>query len=306
MATLDQDEIPKGLDEFPRSDATQENLQALVKRGLLPDQPLIDWRVPRANEIPLTTRDEHIVFRVFFERGLDLPCCSFFRGLLFYYGLELVNLNPNSILHIAIFIHLCESFLLIRPHFQLFQCPFTLGPLPNNRQRTAIGGVGIQICNTSQYNNINLPTTIPHWKSSWFFCNNPPPCLPDFRSSIAKHSSRWKPSVKVLENDAQIKHLLAEIARLKGCGVTGETVVYSFMSRGIQPLKHQPAPTWTLPASPTISSREIAARIGRILSKVEGGEPQGLDQMIHAGVPRLPVSTSGLSAQFFPSLLFCR
>lgn len=61
-----------------------------------------------------------------FEHGFGLPYCSFFRGLLHFYGLELINLNPNSILDIAIFIHLCEAFLGIRPHFNPFRYLFVL------------------------------------------------------------------------------------------------------------------------------------------------------------------------------------
>lgn len=64
------------------------------------------------------------------------------------------------------------------------------------------------------------------------------------------------------------------------------------MSQEIQPLKRQPAPTWTLPATLTISKKEISARMGRVLAKVVGGEPSELDQMIHAGIPRLSVSLS--------------
>jgi hypothetical protein len=35
------------------------------------------------------------------------------------YGVQLHHLTPNSLLHIACFITLCESFLGIEPHFIL-------------------------------------------------------------------------------------------------------------------------------------------------------------------------------------------
>jgi hypothetical protein len=60
------------------------------------------------------TKSSH--FTIFLKLGLALPSCSFFRGLLYFYGLELHHLNPNSICHIAIFIHFCEAFLGIEPH----------------------------------------------------------------------------------------------------------------------------------------------------------------------------------------------
>lgn len=71
---------------------------------------------------------EMVIFAYFIERGLALPTSDFFRGLLRYYNLELVHLNPNSILHIAIFVHLYEAFLEIQPHFQLFRKSFRVKP----------------------------------------------------------------------------------------------------------------------------------------------------------------------------------
>jgi hypothetical protein len=35
--------------------------------------------------------------------------------LLFHYGIQLHHLNPNYVLHVAIFVHFCEAFLGIEP-----------------------------------------------------------------------------------------------------------------------------------------------------------------------------------------------
>jgi hypothetical protein len=43
--------------------------------------------------------------------GLSLPAHEFLHGLLFVYSVQLDQLTPNSILHIACFITLCEAFL---------------------------------------------------------------------------------------------------------------------------------------------------------------------------------------------------
>jgi hypothetical protein len=60
------------------------------------------------DEIPMFTR--------FVERGLALPASNFFKGLLEYYDIEYLNLNPNGIFHTSIFVHFCEAFLGIKPH----------------------------------------------------------------------------------------------------------------------------------------------------------------------------------------------
>jgi hypothetical protein len=52
-----------------------------------------------------------VMFLAFLLRGLSLPAHKFLHGLLFVYGVQLHQLTPNSILHIACFITLYESFL---------------------------------------------------------------------------------------------------------------------------------------------------------------------------------------------------
>ena len=50
----------------------------------------------------------------------------FLRGLLHYYELELQHLNPNGIQHISAFITLCEGYLGIEPHFELWKYFFAV------------------------------------------------------------------------------------------------------------------------------------------------------------------------------------
>jgi hypothetical protein len=52
-----------------------------------------------------------VIFVAFLLRGLSLPPHPFLRGLLFAYEIQLHDLNPKMILHIACFIMLCECFL---------------------------------------------------------------------------------------------------------------------------------------------------------------------------------------------------
>ena len=83
---------------------------------------------------------EIFLFKAFVERGLAIPACYFLRGLLFFWGIQLHHLTPDSILHIAIFVLLCEAFLGIHPHFELFKSLFSLNPYPNVRNIARAGG----------------------------------------------------------------------------------------------------------------------------------------------------------------------
>ena len=60
-------------------------------------------------------------FARFHERGFNTPAHKFLRGLLNYYKVELQHLTPNGVQHIAVFVALCEGFLGISPHFDLWR-----------------------------------------------------------------------------------------------------------------------------------------------------------------------------------------
>jgi hypothetical protein len=65
-----------------------------------------------------------VVLSSFFPRGFGLPTYEFLHDLLHHYQIELVHLNPNSILQIVVFVHLCEAFLAVTPNFPLFKSYF--------------------------------------------------------------------------------------------------------------------------------------------------------------------------------------
>jgi len=69
--------------------------------------------------------DEVVSFLAFHEHGLGYPMHWFLRGLLNEWGLELQHLNPTGVLHVAGFITVCEAFLKMEPHMDLFRRIFT-------------------------------------------------------------------------------------------------------------------------------------------------------------------------------------
>jgi hypothetical protein len=89
--------------------------------------------------------DEIPMFARFVERELALPASDFFKGLLKYYGIEYLNLNPNRIFHVSVFIHFCEAFVGIKLHWVLFWKLFRLKPQPSANDPRVVGGAGIQI-----------------------------------------------------------------------------------------------------------------------------------------------------------------
>jgi hypothetical protein len=103
--------IPDPQEVWVWSTMTEAKIQALVNRGLLQPKEEVEWRVAAGEEFPSEDVKEQVVFASFFERGFNLPVGDFFRGLLYYYQLELVHLVPNSITVVSTFIHFCEAYL---------------------------------------------------------------------------------------------------------------------------------------------------------------------------------------------------
>jgi hypothetical protein len=96
-----------------------------TEKGLLPSKELAHWRPPPAgHEEPRPEADEIVSFLTFYERGLGHPAHPFLLGLLNEWGLELQHLNPNRVLHITGIATLCQGFLGIDPHVNMFRAFF--------------------------------------------------------------------------------------------------------------------------------------------------------------------------------------
>jgi hypothetical protein len=118
--------------EWKKSKAKTEDLLALLNSGFLREKEVDMWRAAAGDPYPMEKNEDEIpMFVRFAERGLSLPASNFFKGLMGYYGMEYRNLNPNGIFHTAVFVHFCEAFLGIKPHWILFRKFFRVKPQPS-------------------------------------------------------------------------------------------------------------------------------------------------------------------------------
>jgi hypothetical protein len=100
---------------------SEPDLLHLVDVRVLPRKELCSCQICRGVTVPTEHTHESIIYVPFLIHGLALPVSPFFRGFLDFYDLNLTHLNPNSILQISIFVHLCEAYLGILPHFGLWK-----------------------------------------------------------------------------------------------------------------------------------------------------------------------------------------
>ena len=108
-------------DPWPSSTVIVGDLEALVADGLLrplSGGPQPEWMAPSSEADPTPLPRYVVSFIPFHERGFGVPASRFMRALLHYYGVELHNLN--SIAQAAIFVAVCEGFLGIEVHWDLW------------------------------------------------------------------------------------------------------------------------------------------------------------------------------------------
>jgi hypothetical protein len=87
--------------------------------GFLPDS--MEYALPSDEVVPRPTKGFSVMFLALLYHGLSLPTHEFLHGIPFVCGVQLHQLTPNSILHIACFIMLCEAFLGIGPQWGLWR-----------------------------------------------------------------------------------------------------------------------------------------------------------------------------------------
>jgi hypothetical protein len=191
------------------------------------------WRAAAGDPYPMEKSEDEIrMFMRFAERGLTLPASEFFKGLLGYYDVEYVNLNPNGIFHTAVFIHFCEAFLGIKPHWILFRKFFRVKPQLSASNPRVVGGAGIQMREDAaeQYLAYKLIDSNQDWKARWFYVMNHYPGLPQPR-----HRDWWN-TEPTMQEGIQLPELLARIKVLREAGLRAEHMAFSFMKRRVQPL----------------------------------------------------------------------
>jgi hypothetical protein len=204
---------------FQSSTADETEIRKLVVNHFLPDRAMLQWRPTAGEDILTPNTKEIVVFSSFFQHGFGLPACDFFWGLLDHYKIELDRLNPNSILQITVFVHLCEAFLGISPNFPLFKNYFFLKYQPSASNKKVIGGVCLQTRPRAGFLSGDGTE-----RGSIVRTTNHEPRLPAFVSWLPEFQETWSEESTPLETP-QVVALIDKVNLLKDKGLTGVCVV---------------------------------------------------------------------------------
>jgi hypothetical protein len=231
-------------DPWPFSTVAVEDLETLVADGLL--RPLSDGlqpecMAPSSEADPTPPQGYVLSFIPFHERGFGVPASRFMRALLHHYGVELHNLNPNSIVQAAIFAAVCEGFLGIDPHWDmwahLFSVEFFAVTTEAKKVRMAVraGGCTLQLRpgHAQQYIPATLASSNKGWQNRWFYLRNDGGMLPPFSQRVVTAAGtnwRWGATRGKQE---KLQPILQALQKLRDAGLTATGVIAAIHSRRV-------------------------------------------------------------------------
>ncbi|KAK1611081.1 hypothetical protein QYE76_034754 [Lolium multiflorum] len=199
-----------------------------------------DIRLPGSVSRPNPPKGFTVMFAAFLFRGLSLPAHEFLRSLLFFYGIQLWQLTPNSILHLSIFITVCEAFLGIEPHWGLWRKILYVKRHNDSNGPPVVGGVGFVVRKEVNYFDYPMKESVQGWRNKWFYLRDP--AVPGRRSNLPLFDNALSP-----EEKATADELFEQIVTLKNTGgltMCGTEVVSVFLQRRVQPLMSRPHQLW--------------------------------------------------------------
>ncbi|KAK1626051.1 hypothetical protein QYE76_000366 [Lolium multiflorum] len=239
-----------GAAEWERSKITNQDLNLLKKLGISKKPKAVCF--PSEESYPTPPMGYRVSFVDHLIRGLSAPIHPFLRGLLFVYGLQLHHLTPNSILHISIFITLCEAFLGVQPNWALWKRIFFCRRNGSANVAYNIGGVVISIRSSVNYFDVKLPDSVQGWRKKWLYIreenhgcaeDNIPPF--DGAEKILRRRS-WDAEATEEERTSTeaLMTRIHELQNTRGKELSGIQITAYFLRTRVQPLQARKNPFW--------------------------------------------------------------
>jgi hypothetical protein len=184
-----------------------------------------------------------VSFIPFHERGFGVPASRFMLALLHYYGMELHNFNPNSVAQAAIFAAVCEGFLGIDPHWDLwthlFSAELFASTTEAKKVRMAVRAGGCTLQLRPRHAQLYIPAILVSsnkgWQHRWFYLRNDDERLPSFSQRVVTAAGvnwRWGAT---REKQEMLQPLLHALQKLRDEGLTAAGVVVAIHRRRVLP-----------------------------------------------------------------------
>ena len=242
--------VDLGTAEWERSKITNQDINLLKKLGISKKPKALCF--PSEESYPTPPMEYRVSFVDHLIRGLSAPIHPFLQGLLFVYGLQLHHLMPNSILHISIFITLCEAFLGVQPNWALWKRIFFCRRNGSPNVAYNIGGVVICVRPDVEYFDVKFPDSVQGWRKKWLYIHeenhgcaedNIPPF--DGAEKIYRRRS-WDAEATEEEKTATeaLMTRIHELQNTRGKELSGIQITAYFLRIRVQPLQARKNPLW--------------------------------------------------------------
>jgi hypothetical protein len=225
------------------SAVTQKELDKAKTDGLVSSNDSIKFLSTK--QIPKPPSGYRVVFLSFLLHGLSLPAHEFLCGILYVYGVQLHQLTPNSILHIACFVTVCESFLGIDPHFLLWRSIFRLRPSVSLANKPELSGAIVSVCAEAQYLEFSMSASVQGWRTKWFYIKDRKVSSEDEYGLAPFDASKELKKLALWDSpptDAEMEEIAPLLTRIqalkggKGGALSGVQLMAFFVQHRVQPL----------------------------------------------------------------------
>jgi len=290
---------------------TERRLLEIEREGLLRPRTSSsrpEWIAPAADHRePRPPKGYVVSFAKFHRHGLGSPPSRFMRALCHHYGVELQHFSPNTVTAVAVFAALCEGYLGMMPHWdlwlhlyrgELFNAPTgTTGV----RKPVRAGCLNLVLKTGKserprEYIPVGLTSNHAGWDSQWFYLQNDDDLFPVYTGRlILERPGHWSYGV-IQTHQARLDHLLNALKKLREEGLSAALILSAVHHRRVLLLMSRPlrmdemgpgVSSWDLeacrmsneaPADDEVAVRVRAAVAGDFQLEHVNGFPMRLDQ----------------------------
>jgi hypothetical protein len=261
-------------DAWRPASMTERRLLELKREGLLrhrTSRSSPQWIAPAADHRePRPPKGYVVSFAKFHRHGLGAPPSRFMRALCHHYGVELQLFSPNAINVAAVFAAVCEGYLGMMPHWELWLHLYR-GELFNAPARVAgvrkpvRAGCPNLVLKTGkterprEYILVGLSSNHAGWDSQWFYLRNDDGLFAACTGClITERPENWTYGV-VQVHQSRLDPLLDTLQKLRLEGLSAALVLSAVHHRRVLPLMSWPvrmdemgpgASSWDLEACP--------------------------------------------------------
>ena len=176
--------------------------------------------------------------------GLGFPPSAFLLVVLAHYHLELCNLNSSAIVHLSVFVTLCECWLGIARDLELFR--YFHFPSYYSRYGSPVQSIGFKIRHADKYIKTVVKTSWKKARDHRFvvILPDPSPAQKEMLVPQILDFTKEEPTLY-----SQCLAMVERIAFLKGLGLYREIVAEEFIQRGVQPVGQREHPMFKTSAA---------------------------------------------------------